>query len=172
MSVQELISLEEYLTTSYRPDMEYVDGVLEERFLGDWAHSSVQANLIFGLSIKYPQIHALPSLRSKMTATRFRVPDVCVLQTIPRTKYLEEAAFLAIEVLSPDDRMSKTMEKLQDYSGKGVRNIWVIDPRRRSIAVYSDGALNEVRGDSVATIGEPRLELTRDEIFKDLPDVE
>ena len=43
MSVETLISVEEYLNTSYDPDMEYVDGVLVERNVGDWLHSLVQA---------------------------------------------------------------------------------------------------------------------------------
>jgi hypothetical protein len=33
------VSLKEYLATSYDPDVEYVDGVLEERNIGDWLHS-------------------------------------------------------------------------------------------------------------------------------------
>jgi hypothetical protein len=36
------------------------------------------------------------------------------------------------------------------------------------MSIYAGGALHEVRSDRLATIGEPRLELTRDEIFKDL----
>ena len=44
MGVETLISVEEYLNTSYDPDVEYVDGVLEERNVGDWLHSLVQVN--------------------------------------------------------------------------------------------------------------------------------
>ena len=64
--------------------------------------------------------------------------------------------------------MSKMIEKLEEYDRKGIRNIWLIDPRLRKVAVYSSGVLNEVRGDPIATAGDPRLELTRDEIFQDL----
>ena len=45
MGGETLISVEEYLATSYEPDMEYVDGVLEERNAGDWLHSAVQFNV-------------------------------------------------------------------------------------------------------------------------------
>jgi hypothetical protein len=38
-----LISVEEYLATSYRPDCDYVDGRIEERNVGDWDHGSLQA---------------------------------------------------------------------------------------------------------------------------------
>jgi hypothetical protein len=45
MSVQALVSIEEYLNTSYSPDREYRNGVLVERNLGSKAHSLLQAAL-------------------------------------------------------------------------------------------------------------------------------
>jgi len=60
MSVKTLISVEEYLKTSYDPDMDYVDGVLTDRNVGEWLHSSILGNLIFVLSSKYPDVFALP----------------------------------------------------------------------------------------------------------------
>lgn len=164
MGVAVLIPVEEYLNTSYDPDMEYVDGVLVERNVGDWLHSLVQSNLIFALRLKHPEVFVVPELRSKTRETRFRLPDVCVLLHPPKTKYLLEAAFLAIEILSEDDRMTRIMEKLEEYAQKGVPNIWLIDPRLRTISIYSQGALQEVRGDVIAT-SDPKLELTRQEIF-------
>jgi len=168
MSVETLIPVEEYLSSSYDPDMEYVDGVLVEPNVGDWLHSLVQRNIIVALSRKYPRVYAVPELRSQTRTTRYRLPDVSVLLNAPETKYLLEAAFLAIEILSEDDRMTKMMEKLEEYERKGVPNIWLIDPRLRKLAVYSNGSLNDVPGDRIATAGDPRLELTRQEIFQDL----
>ena len=165
MSVGTLVSLEEYLNTVYDPDVEYVDGVLEEPNVGDWLHPLIQSNLIFAFRRKYPQIYAVPSLRSQTRTTRYRLPDVCVLLSAPKTRYLLEAAFLAIEILSEDDRMSRMMEKLEEYEQKGVPNIWVIDPRLRTISVYAQGALREIREEVIAT-DNPRLELTREEIFQ------
>src|SRR5947208_6084731 len=138
VSVQTLISVEEYLSASYDPDVEYVDGLLVERNVGDWLHSLVQSNLIFALRSKYPRVYVVPELRSQTRATRYRLPDVCVLLAAPKTKYLLDAAFLAIEILSEDDRMSKMMEKLEEYDRKDVPNIWLIDPRLRKLAVYSN----------------------------------
>ena len=37
-----LVSVEEYLATSYRPDCDYVDGRIEERNLGEFDHSRLQ----------------------------------------------------------------------------------------------------------------------------------
>jgi len=165
MSVATLVSLEEYLNTSYDPDVEYVDGVLEERNVGDWLHSLVQRNVIVALSRKYPLIYAVPELSSQTRTTRYRLPDVCVLLAAPKTKFLLDAAFVAIEILSEDDRMTKMLEKLEEYEQKGVPNIWIIDPRLKKMFAYSHGELREVQGDVMAT-GDPRLELTREEIFQ------
>ena len=167
MSVETVISVEEYLNTSYDPDVEYVDGVLVERNVGDWLHSLTQRNIVIALG-RYRGVYGVPELRAQTRTTRYRLPDVCVLLTPPQTRYLLDAAFVAIEILSEDDRMTRVMEKLEEYAQKGVPNIWLIDPRLRTLAVYSSGALSEIRGDRIATAGEPRLELTRDEIFQDL----
>jgi len=100
MSVETLTSVEEYLNTSYDPDVEYVDGVLVERHVGGWLHSLIQADIILALGAKYPNLYAVPGLRSQTKATRYRLPDVCVLLAPPQGRYLLEAAFVAIEILS------------------------------------------------------------------------
>ena len=61
MSVGTLVPLAEYLVTSYDPDVEYVDGVLAERNVGEWLHSFIQSNLIVALRRKYPRLFVLPS---------------------------------------------------------------------------------------------------------------
>src|SRR6266516_4722921 len=122
MGIETRISVEEYLNTSYDPDMEYVDGVLVERNVGDWPHSTVQSNLIFALRLKYPHVYPRPELRSQTRATRYRLPDVCVLLAPPKGKYVIDAAYVAIEILSEDDRVSRLMEKLEEYDRKGVPN--------------------------------------------------
>ena len=165
MAVGTLISVEEYLNTSYDPDVEYVDGVLVERNVGDPQHSSVQSNLIFELRRKYPRIKVLPEVRSRTTETRYRLPDVSVTFSVPRSKAITDPAFLAIEILSEEDRMSRLLEKLHEYAAKGIANIWVIDPRLQRLFVYEDSALREVHG--VIATGDPRLELTREEIFQE-----
>lgn len=164
MSTGTLISVEEYLNTSYDPDVEYVDGVLVERNVGDWLHSLIQRNVILALSIKYPHIYAVPELRSQTKATRYRLPDVCVLLTPPKTRYLLDAAHIAIEVLSESDRASEVLEKLQEYAAKGVPNIWLLDPRLEQMSVYHGGNLTLVQGDRLST--SEGIELTHEEIFR------
>jgi Uma2 family endonuclease len=36
-----------------------------------------------------------------------------------------------IEILSPEDRISRYNDRLTDYRKMGIRNVWVIDPATR-----------------------------------------
>jgi Uma2 family endonuclease len=161
MSVGTLVPLAEYLATSYDPDVEYVDGVLVERNVGDWLHSLIQSNLIYALRRKHPHLFAVPELRSRTKETRYRLPDVSVLLRPPGTRFLLEAAHIAIEILSEDDRMSQVLEKLAEYETAGVAHIWLVDPRLELMSVYEAGDLKRV--DQLAT--PDGIELTREDIF-------
>ena len=65
MSVETLVPIEEYLRTSYDPDVEYVDGILVERNVGDLPHGLVQSNVIFAIRSKYPHVFVIPELRQR-----------------------------------------------------------------------------------------------------------
>jgi Uma2 family endonuclease len=159
-----LIPVEEYLNTAYDPDVEFVDGVLVERNVGDWLHSLVQSNVLFALRRKYPHLKVVAELRTSVTGTRFRLPDVCVLLTAPKTRYLLDAAFLVVEVLSESDVMSVVIEKLKEYANKGVPNIWLVDPRLQLVWMYQPPTLVEVEGEAITT-ADRSVELFRSEVF-------
>jgi hypothetical protein len=81
----EFVSVREYLTTSYRPDCDYVDGRIEERNLGEFDHALLQALLgqLF-LNNRDPWgVIALTDVRLQVKATRFRVPDLTVAGAAP-----------------------------------------------------------------------------------------
>ena len=42
METRTLVSVEEYLTTVYRPDCDYVDGEVQERNIGELDHGWLQ----------------------------------------------------------------------------------------------------------------------------------
>lgn len=50
--------------------------------------------------------------------------------------YPETAADLCVEILSPDDRPAKMREKRAEYFARGVRQVWIVDPRSRSVSIY------------------------------------
>jgi Uma2 family endonuclease len=43
---------------------------------------------------------------------------------------------LAVEILSPGDRRSDVLEKVDDYLRHGTSMVWVVDPPRQSVTVY------------------------------------
>src|SRR5436305_15268314 len=101
-----LVSLEEYLDTAYSPDREYVDGVVVERHVGGLPHSTVQSNLNFFLRLRFPQFRVYPEQRIRTTATRARIPDICVTLEKPSVEVLVTPPFICIEILSRRDEAS------------------------------------------------------------------
>ena len=137
------MSVEEYLSTSYRPDREYVDGLVLERNWGERDHSRIQG-LVCGHLVAHEKqwgIVALLAQRVQVRATRFRVPDVGVVwANDPDDPIVQRAPVLCIEILSKDDRMSAMHEKIDDYLDMGVRHVWFIDPStRRAYDFTADG---------------------------------
>lgn len=161
-----LISVEEYLNTEYHPDVEFVDGLLVQRSAGDWLHSLVQSNILFAIRLKYPHLKVVLGLRTSVTSTRFRLPDVCVLQTAPKTRYLLEPPLLVVEVLSEGDAVSAVLEKLKEYAAKGVKNIWLVDPRLRLLFRYCESRLEEIESEEISTL-DGAISISRGEIFAD-----
>src|ERR1051326_3676196 len=134
MASRTLISVEEYLRTSFRPDCDYVDGEVQERNVGETEHSWIQTVLTAYLFARRDQlgITVLVEQRVQVTSTRFRVPDICVIQgPKPTEQILTKPPFLCIEVLSPEDRMSRTEERVDDYLAMGVPFVWVLDPAKK-----------------------------------------
>src|ERR1019366_6054906 len=131
MAVASAISVEQYLSTSYRPDCDYVDGEVLERNLGEIQHGLTQSEIVVYLRLKYPRLRGrvITETRVQTSATRFRIPDVCVLaEDAPREKIILTPPALCIEILSPEDRLNRTMQRLDDYFRMGVPVCWVIDP--------------------------------------------
>jgi Uma2 family endonuclease len=168
MSTKVLMDVEEYLRTSFDgPDREYLDGEIAERNMGEIPHSDVQLNLgrLLWRLRKTLGIRVLPEIRVQIGARRFRVADLAVWRDdnigtgIPAVP-----PFLAIEILSPEDRMVRMTAKIQEYLSIGVEWVWVIDPEERAALVYSQG---HPEGSAVATLRteNPDIEIPLESAF-------
>ena len=141
------ISVEEYLRSTYEPDAEYVDGVVEERPMGEDEHSEWQGTLAFffmshrrGWSIR-----VRPELRTKTSERRYRIPDIAILDAaLPREPIATVPPLLAIEILSPEDRLSRLVVRLSDFEAMGVPAIYIIDPADNSLLRFKAGKLEIV----------------------------
>ncbi|HZE80244.1 MAG TPA: Uma2 family endonuclease [Candidatus Polarisedimenticolia bacterium] len=146
MSTTTLVAVSDYLKSSYRPDCDYVDGKIEERNVGEHDHAALQAALIlwFGQRQQEWNIEVLPEQRIKISATRFRVPDVCLVSLDqPVEQILTKPPLTCIEILSPEDTLRRMQERIGDYRQFGVANIWILDPAtQRGYDCQSSGFLD------------------------------
>lgn len=155
MAVAELISVEQYLKSVYRPDCDYVDGVIEERNLGERDHSWIQRNLVGFFFTKFHEtgITALPEWRFQVRPTRFRIPDVVVTRGKPEEQILTRAPLLCIEILSPEDTVSRTNTRVQEYLDVGTLVVWVIDPIEKIVWLYRKTGMEKVTEGAIRVDG-------------------
>jgi Uma2 family endonuclease len=75
-----------------------------------------------------------------------RSPDAAFVRAgqLPREGiglgWIPAAPDLVVEILSPTETPSDLEEKIRDYRAAGTRLIWVIDPIRRSVSIWSENA--------------------------------
>ena len=85
-------------------------------------------------------------IRIQISPTRDRVADIAVwrsghigdrIPTVP--------PFLAIEILSPEDRITRMQPKIVEYLAIGFEWIWLIDPIEKSALLFArqSGGLSE-----------------------------
>jgi Uma2 family endonuclease len=162
MATGTLASLDEYLHTIYRPDCDYIDGEVQERNLGEKDHSKAQRRILLYLCAEYPS-HAeniYLELRIRISATRYRIPDVCILaEDAPDEQVPTHPPLLCIEILSPEDRMSRYMERVNDYFQMGVPCCWILDPTAHRAWVATPGLLAEAT-DGVLHAGDLKMPLS------------
>jgi len=146
MATGALISVNEYLSTSYDPDCDYVDGVIAERNVGDRDHSGLQGAIYAWLYTrrKSLNISVWVEQRVQVLPTRFRVPDVCVTLGVPDEQIFTKPPLICIEILSPDDRPPRLLQRVNDYLKMGVPYVWVLDPQTREAWIWTTGGMQQV----------------------------
>jgi Uma2 family endonuclease len=168
MQAATLISVNEYLHTSYDPDCDYVDGVIEERNLGEYNHARLQ--LLIGaylLRQVSSGLRVVVEQRIRTAPTRFRVPDVVVIDGKPDQQVLSIPPLLCIEILSPEDRLTRIQTRADEYLAMGVPEVWIIDPESLRTYICDSSGLHEVR-DRMLVTKDGRVRLDLDAIEQDL----
>jgi len=83
----------------------------------------------------------MPSLRIRTAANRIRVPDVTILdRSLPVEQVITHPPIAVIEILSPEDALTRVMTKLGDYAQMGIQTILVLDPGGQNFR-YREGRL-------------------------------
>ncbi|MBZ5626631.1 MAG: Uma2 family endonuclease [Acidobacteriia bacterium] len=131
MATSALLSVEEYLHSSYSPDREYRDGVLIDRNMGDLNHSRLQTKLArySGNRGRQWKIEAFVELRIRVREDWYPIPDVCLYDLpAPQEKVPSRMPLLWIEILSDDDRMIDVWDKARQVVEYGSPYVWIINP--------------------------------------------
>jgi len=124
-------------------------GVLRVVTPASSAHGAVNARLLAALG-QHVYTHDLGALFTAEAGFLLeRDPDTVLCPDIAfvakarlptaglEPRFLELAPDLAVEVLSPTDRQTAVRAKVADYLRLGVRAVWVVDPERRTVRIYS-----------------------------------
>jgi Uma2 family endonuclease len=155
------VTVEEYLHSVYEPECDFVDGRIEERNVGEYDHGLMSRRDAW-------KVRVVTDVRTQVKLTRFRCPDVLVLRSdAPREQILTHPPLIAIEILSPEDRMSRFRVKIDDYVAFGVENIWIIDPATRTAMTAGRFGLHPVETGELTVEGTP-IRVDLNELFAEL----
>lgn len=127
---------------------ELVRGELHMMTPASYRHGRIAGEL-FGLIWEFADKHDLGELAAAETGfllsrdpDTVRAADVAFvrksrLSSIPQRGYFQGAPDVAVEVLSPNDTASKVLDKVQDWLHAGSVQVWVVDPERATLSIYS-----------------------------------
>ena len=159
------ISVEEYLRGSFKPQCEYIDGVLRPKPMPTKLHALIQF-LLVGM-LRKQGFEALAEVSVRVSATRFLIPDVIADVQI-EDPYPASPVMLCVEILSPDDRLSAAFAKCEEYHSWGVPYCWVIDPLKRNGWEYhAQDELRPIERSGILRAGKMNAHL--EELFSTLP---
>jgi Uma2 family endonuclease len=138
------IPIELYLKSEHEPAAEYVDGVIEKRAVPELDHAVWQDAIQawFRLHKEEWKTLCVAELRVQVAQTRFRIPDVAVLDRSLATEQTITIPLLAVfEILSPEDTFTRALRNLADYEAMGIGQIWLIDSEARTYYRFAGGVL-------------------------------
>ncbi len=146
MATSPAVPVEEYLRTTYHPDMEYLEGQLVERHVGEYFHSLLQSLIAAALGKRERGRRFRTFLSQRVQVSdrpRYRIPDICVKALPHQITPILLRPDLAIEVVSPDDAAAEMLAKIGDYLAAGIPHIWVVDPYKRTLVEADQNGIRQ-----------------------------
>lgn len=160
---------------------ELIDGILVEKVRG-WSESLI-AGVLIELLRQFLRKHNLglisgPDGCMEILPALVRGPDVAFVSwnrlpdgKIPTTPVPQIVPDLAIEVLSTGNTFMEMSRKRHEYFHAGVRLVWMVDPRERTVAVYTSASEYQILDESQMLTGHdvlPGLEIPLADVFAEL----
>ncbi|MBC8235146.1 Uma2 family endonuclease [bacterium] len=138
----ENITLEEFLANDYE-SYEYAKGELVPMSNPTMEHGAISSNIHFLLNF---HVRQRKSGKIYIAETTFQIggsgrkPDVAFVSNARIPEEARQASLippdLAIEVVSPTDKVYDVLEKVLEYLDAGVQMVWVIEPILKTVTVY------------------------------------
>ena len=160
---------------------ELVDGILVQKACG-WKESLIVAALIQRLrqfvEIDNQGLIIGPDACFEIVRTLVRSPSVSFVSwnrlpdgKIPTTPVPQVVPDLTIEVLRSGNTFMEMSLKRHEYFHSGVRLVWMVDPRERTVAVYTSASEYQILDESQMLTGHdvlPGLEIRLADVFAEL----
>jgi Uma2 family endonuclease len=162
-----LMTAEQFYEHVHRPEnqgkhLELVRGKVVEMSRPGERHCLVCGNVVWVLNNYVRQrrrgrvLSNDPGILVERDPDTVRGPDVVFFDDVKpderlNPKFAEGVPTLAVEVLSPNDRVGKVTKRIGEYLRAGARLIWIIDPEARDVAVHRPGATEVFEGDQELT---------------------
>jgi Uma2 family endonuclease len=126
---------------------ELVDGVLVEKTMG-WleAYLALEIGAVLRNHVRPLRIGVVVGADGmyRLNPGLIRIPDVSFLSVarvpnrrLPNQPICPLIPNLAVEVLSESNTRKEMAEKLADYFGCGVELVWYVDPKRKTVRVFT-----------------------------------
>ncbi|MFO0811272.1 MAG: Uma2 family endonuclease [Gemmataceae bacterium] len=142
-TVRDVVRLNERGTQLY----ELVDGVLVEKVMGR-KESLLASRIITAMSV-FAELHDLGDVTGEAGTYRIvpdlvRAPDVAFTswarqggKDVPDDAAPPVAPDLSVQVLSPSNTRGEIARKLREYFFAGVRLVWIVDPKTRTVRSHT-----------------------------------
>jgi len=152
-----LVSVDEYLNSSWHPDKEYVDGMLVDRIVPTFPHALLQ-RLLIRLFEQFEEPYrfvAVPEARTQVVErARYRIPDVLFCpRPLPKGRIVDVVPLAVMEIVSPEDRITETLERFRDYAAFGVTEIFLLDPENYTAHRFKGMSLLRTNATEIAVPG-------------------
>ena len=183
--LEETITVEEFYEKALEGFRgELVRGELRETMPTSILHGIIAGRIagllwVFVLQQKLGEVlTAETGFRLFVNEKTVRVPDVAFLsneklaEVKDFSKFFSGTPDLAVEVISPNESYDEVQGKLEDYLAAGVKTVWIVRPKQKTVTVYrSLFDFKVFQEDDVLDGGDvlPNYECKLQDIFGNLP---
>ncbi|MEP6871334.1 MAG: Uma2 family endonuclease [Anaerolineaceae bacterium] len=150
-----------------KPYLEYIDGWVLQKPMGDEEHGALGGEFIIRLGAYRARFGGRlgPEMRARFPEANYRLPDVSYY-----TKGMRFGAqlppTLAVEIRSPGQTHNELRAKCRFFGANGVDECWLVDPRMRTVELFSsEGEFILGTDQTLDSIALPGFELALGEHF-------